>query len=235
MTSITECFEEEVSIAAAGRRLEGRLTYPAARRSAWCALMAGPHPLLAGDMHNNVVRSLCEGLAAGGAVSLRFNYSGVGKSEGGPDDWPSDISTFWKENHVDAEADWMEDARSASSELCAWCDLPQVVIGYSFGCQAAAGSDPGRAEALVLISPNPKEHDFDSLSRSDAPLLVVHSDNDFACGPDELCEWFDRLRSPKSRAMISSGQHFFRGREDEVLATVLEFLNGLPSLAGAPP
>jgi hypothetical protein len=42
-------------------------------------VLAGPHPLLGGTLHNNVVRGLGDGPARGGLATLRFNYRGVGQ------------------------------------------------------------------------------------------------------------------------------------------------------------
>ena len=70
---------ESVRFSAGRYRLEGELAYPEAALPRGALVLAGPHPLLGGNMHNNVVRGLGDGLAQHGLATLRFNYRGVGR------------------------------------------------------------------------------------------------------------------------------------------------------------
>ena len=215
---------ENVCIEGPGRILEGVLAYPDGR-PVFSALIAGPHPFLGGDMRNNVVTSLLGALASQGAVALAFNYGGVGDSEGGPADWPKVMSAFWKDGTFDEENDWLDDTHSAMKTLRQWCHRPPIFIGYSFGCWTVAKNLQGSgAEAIILISANPKQHAFDQLSECPAPLLLIHSDNDFTCSVTETIAWFDSIRQPKTRIQMSAGEHFFRGSEEELASVVVEFL-----------
>lgn len=217
--------EETVRIQGRGRTLQGNLAYP--EDHAECsALIAGPHPFLGGDMRNNVVRSLSQALAARGAITLTFDYGGVGASEGGPADWPAVMSTFWKDGSFKEESDWANDTESAIASLRQWSDLPRVLLGYSFGCWTVTQNLPGScAEAIVLISPNPEKHTFEELSGCHAPLLLIHSDNDFTCSVSKMVAWFESLREPKTRVQLPASEHFFRGHEKELTDVVLEFLS----------
>jgi len=226
MLTNTNIVEEKVRIKGSGRTLEGILAYPDGRPG-FSALIAGPHPFLGGDMHNNVVISLLRTLASHGAVALAFNYGGVGGSEGGPADWPAVMSAFWKDGTFDEENDWAEDTRSAIKALQQWSHQTPVFIGYSFGCWTIAKHlQRSNAGAIVLISPNPKKHSFDQLSECTTPLLLIHSDNDFTCSAAEIIEWFDSIREPKTRTQLSAGEHFFRGSEAELASVVVKFLHG---------
>lgn len=220
----TNIVQENVCIEGPGRTLEGILAYPDGQPG-FSALIAGPHPFLGGDMHNNVVTSLLRALASQGAVALAFNYSGVGSSEGGPADWPTVMSAFWKNGTFDEENDWADDTKSAMKALRQWCHHPPVFIGYSFGCWTIARNLQGSgARAIILISANPKRHAFDQLSECPTPLLLIHSDNDFTCNMTETIEWFDSIRQPKTRIQLSAGEHFFRGSEEELASVLVEFL-----------
>ncbi len=204
--------------------LQGVLSYPVDHPSG-SALIAGPHPFLGGDMRNNVVRSLSKALTSQGAVTLTFNYGGVGESEGGPADWPTAISTFWKDGTFEEEHDWTDDTASALGALGQWCDFPPVLIGYSFGCWTVVRNlQRSRAKAIVLISPNPKQHAFEALSGCPVPLLILHSENDFTCAVSEIMTWFESVREPKTRIQLSASEHFFRGHEEDVSRAVLTFL-----------
>lgn len=224
MLTDTNIIQENVRIKGPARTLEGILAYPD-EQPGLSALIAGPHPFLGGDMHNNVVTSLLRALASQGAVTLAFNYGGVGGSEGGPADWPKVMSAFWKNGTFDEEQDWAEDTSSAMKALREWCAHPPIFIGYSFGCWTVARNlQASCASAIILISPNPKQHTFAQLSECPTPLLLIHSDNDFTCSVSETIEWFDSIRQPKMRIQLSAGEHFFRGSEEEVASAVVEFL-----------
>ncbi len=224
MLTETAITEESIRIREQGRVLEGILAYPDDR--ACCSvLIAGPHPFLGGDMRNNVVSSLLKALATRGAVTLAFNYGGVGESEGGPADWPAVMSLFWKDGTFPEEHDWVEDTRSAVEALRQSCDVSPILVGYSFGCRAIASNlRESCAKAIVLISPNPKQHSFEQLSGCPVPLLLIHSDNDFTCGVSEMIAWFESVREPKLRIQLSAGEHFFKGHETAVTRTVLDFV-----------
>ena len=217
--------EERLTIAAPGRAIEGVLSYRVDSDPTFSALIVGPHPLMGGNLDNNVVRALAGGLASHGALTLAFNYSGVGHSEGGPDDWQAAASQFWAMGKVDEELAWILDAAAARKALAKLNVAPMIVVGYSFGCWVIAEmpADPDTTR-WVLVSPNPNRHRFDGLSKCAIPLLVVHSDNDFASTPEQTHAWFDCLRTPKSLTMLDSAEHFFRGQEQALLDTVLKFL-----------
>ena len=224
MLTDTSIIEESVRIQGRTRSLEGLLTYPGGE--AQCSvLVAGPHPFLGGDMGNNVVHELAKHLASRGAVTLTFNYGGVGTSEGGPNDWPAVMSAFWNDGTFAEEHDWSVDAGSAITALHEWSDAPTVLIGYSFGCWAVVDQiAAAKPNAVVLISPNPKHHAFEALACCTAPLLLIHSDHDFTLDSSEMIAWFESLREPKTRLQIASGEHFFRGHEGEVSDAVSRFL-----------
>src|ERR1700722_18050193 len=86
---------ETVRFDAGPFRLEGELVYPESAAPRGAVVIAGPHPLLGGDMHNNVVRGVADELAGRGLAALRFNYRGVGGSTGPAVDVASNIARFW--------------------------------------------------------------------------------------------------------------------------------------------
>src|SRR5471032_2139604 len=104
---------EEVFFLANGFRLQGELVYPENERVVGAAVLAGPHPLLGGNMHNNVVRCIGDALARRQVVTLRFNYRGVGRSEGPRMDVIGNVAEFWKTSHVPEEMDLWHDAQGA--------------------------------------------------------------------------------------------------------------------------
>jgi alpha/beta superfamily hydrolase len=216
---------ESVRIASGGLLLEGELAYPE-QDSPWAgAVVSGPHPLLGGTMQNNVVTALTYGLARRGLATLRFNYRGIGQSEGPPVDGMSSLAEFWATSHVTEELAYQEDLVSASAFLGEVLGegTPLATIGYSFGCSllphVAAGTGP-----LVLIAPTVGTHDYDPFTTLDNPLLLIVSDDDFAANAKQVQQWFDRLRGPRRLERGRFDNHFFRGHEEWLAETVFAFL-----------
>src|SRR3954471_23759821 len=104
---------EEVRFRAGDYELHGRLAYPEAERVRGAVVIAGPHPLLGGDMGNNVVRGLGDGLAASGFLTLRFDYRGGGSSEGPEIDVARHFAEFWRTSHAPGEEEFWRDVQGA--------------------------------------------------------------------------------------------------------------------------
>lgn len=220
---MTNQLEEHVSIPGDGITLDGRLAYSENLRPACTVLLAGAHPLLGGNMSNNVVSALRAGLAARGAVALSFEYRQP--ADASPDVWAAMLTEFWQSHHVKHEAQWRDDACSAARYLQRICAAPMVLIGYSFGCWAIGKSAaaPGSA-AIVFVSPNPVDHDLSAIDTASAPFLVITSDNDFSCTPGQLRIWLDSLDGSYTNRELSGAEHFFRGRETELVDVIAGFL-----------
>ncbi len=137
-----------------------------------------PHPQYGGDMENNVVLAACRALAARGFAALRFNFRGVGGSDGAFDQGQGE----------------RDDIRAALAHLAS---LPEVdakrvgLIGYSFGAVVATEVASGDLRALALVSP--------PLAFSDlrvawgCPALVLGGDQD-PIAPAERLRWRRWLR-----------------------------------------
>ncbi|MBK8267235.1 MAG: dienelactone hydrolase family protein [Planctomycetes bacterium] len=218
------CLEELVTIPADGTSLNGQLAYSAAGRTP-CALIAGSHPLLGGNMNSNVASSLRTGLAERNAAALSFDYRNPRSPGTSSADWARTVSEFWRTNHVPQEADWRNDTRSALAYLRSIAAAPTVLIGYSFGCHTIAGvAADSQAAAVICISPNPRDNDLSLFQSLQTPLLVISSDNDFSCTAGDLRLWYDSLGGPREIEIFSKAEHFFRGRERDLVCTVSRFL-----------
>jgi alpha/beta superfamily hydrolase len=205
--------------------LEGELVYPAADAPVGSAVVAGPHPLLGGDMRNNVVVGLSEGLAARGVAVLRFNYRGVGGSEGPAVDSAAHLARFWATSHVDDEGDFRFDLAAADDFLRSVTGgaSPTALLGYSFGCTLLPHA-AGAADPLVLVAPTVGVHAYDAYDGLINPLLVVASEDDFAADAGRLRDWFGRLSARKRLLQPRLDDHFFRGHEEWLAETTFAFL-----------
>jgi alpha/beta superfamily hydrolase len=218
---------EGVQFPAGPYLLEGELAYDGgADGPPGGVVLAGSHPLLGGNMHNNVVRSLGDGLAENGLATLRFNYRGVGRSEGPPVDVARHMAEFWQTSHAPGEMDLWRDVQGAVDFLRpVVAGRPLALIGYSFGCALlplVPLDEPPAAR--VLIAPPLGKHDYEAYSAIPGPILVIVAEDDFAVDPACLEQWFDRLPAGAQLVRGPGGDHFFRGREAWLVETVAAFL-----------
>jgi alpha/beta superfamily hydrolase len=218
---------EEIYFSSNAFRLHGELAYPECDRVIGAAVIAGPHPLLGGNMQNNVVRGIGDELARRQIATLRFNYRGVGRSEGPRMDMFGNLAEFWKTSHVPDEIDLWQDVQGAINCIrqAAGPQLPLALIGYSFGCALLPRLKPDlNLPPLILLAPTIAKHDYDSYLAVKNPKLVIASEDDFASDADRLLTWFDALTPPKRLIQKRFDNHFFRGHEAWLAATVFDFL-----------
>ncbi len=112
---------ESLSLAGPAGSLEALLEEPDDQAPRLAAILCHPHPLYGGTMHNKVVYRMARGLRRAGCVVLRFNFRGVGRSEGGHGYMAGEI----------------EDARAALGYVrTRYPELPFALAGFSFGSRA---------------------------------------------------------------------------------------------------
>ena len=190
-------------------RLEALLEEPDAAPSL-AAVVCHPHPLYGGTLHNKVVFRIGRGLRAAGAVVLRFNFRGVGKSQG-------------EHAHLIGE---IEDARAALAWLCArYPGLPFALAGFSFGARvvtrlACAAADPPR---WVLAAGFPTSMgDAGYLQSCRISKIFIQSTHDQYGPRPELEALYAGLPDPKQIHWVESQDHFFAGGLDRLEETVRE-------------
>jgi alpha/beta superfamily hydrolase len=220
-------------------RLSGVLSHLPAMSPRSGVLVLGPHPRFGGDMENNVVRALARVLARRGHAALRFDYRGVGRSEG-PFRDALEAFRYWSSVlESDAYDAVLDDARAARDSLLRLTSEVHVV-GYSFGAVLAlrlAAEDPRpvRAAALCLAV---GEYRLDFLGRVRAPVLALHPQSDFATPAALVEEKLSAVGSPRRLAILAGADHFLRGREEEAAALVAAFLEdgaAAPTAGGTAP
>jgi len=205
--------EQQISFPSQNLTLEG-LFAPAKPGSAPAgAVVCHPHPQYGGSMYNNVVEAALEALWDKGFATLRFNFRGVGESEGSYGGGTGEA----------------QDAASAITYMRTRPgleDAPMVLVGYSFGAAAAwqAAPQAGALEALVLIAAPLRMMDTQSAPRIGNILLIAGSQDSF-CPPVELEQLSARLGKGASFRVIEGADHFFGGYEEEVTAALREMLS----------
>jgi alpha/beta superfamily hydrolase len=161
-------------------------------------------------MYNNVVDAVLEAMWNLGWATLRFNFRGVGRSEG---------------EHGGGAAE-AEDAIAAVQFLGEQTGLPASSItlaGYSFGAMAATLAAPKIAGlgALALIALPVRMADSAPLKNYAGPIIMLAGDQDMYCPAAQLQALHNDLGSRAQVRIIEGADHFFGGFEEE-LATAAE-------------
>lgn len=194
------------------------------------AVICHPHPLGGGSMHNALVVAIARALAPEGVVALRFNFRGVGASEGFYDNGRGE------REDVAGALDWLRAQPFVDP-------LRVSLVGYSFGAcvgLAQALADPslsafvgvglavefcdhgvmqpftGSGQALSQFAP-------ESLS---FPKLFITGERDQLAPPVELQKLVQRLPAPKTVHIVPGADHFWWGSEAMVGKMVADFLAG---------
>lgn len=216
---------ESVTIDAPGGSLHGELSYPQnASRAA--VLIANPHPLMGGNINNNVIACLAEGLADWNYTTLCFNYGvAAGKEATSAASLAQTMNDFWETGAAPDDPLMIQDLQAARQWLADAVPLPLVMIGYSFGAFAVTQVARGDEAACVLIAPTLAQHNFPQTWEPHVPLMVAYSDNDFAT-PVHLTEkWTNVLGPIASPRCFSGADHFYKHQAGDLLKTIVGFLD----------
>ncbi len=191
--------------------LEGRLgNEPSAARGALLALH--PHPLYGGSMDNNVVEAAIRAGQASGFITLRFNFRGVGQSQG----------------HFDEGLGEQDDVGAALRFLGSEFDPEiKVVLGYSFGACAALAychtQDHG-VDQLILVAPPPVLLQQDLSLELSVIQKIVLGEKDAIASPQEVKSRLSSARGKKLIKIIPGADHSFWGKEEALEKLIRELL-----------
>jgi uncharacterized protein len=177
--------------------LEALLEEPEDREPTGAALVCHPHPLYGGTMHNKVVHRLARGLRGAGNIVLRFNFRGVGTSQG-------------EHAHGTGEID---DALAALAWLKErYPGLPVQLAGFSFGARvvlnAGCRQETGAVRLIATGLPS-RGVDLDMLASCTVPKVFIHSTHDEHGPRIEMERIFAQTAEPKRIVWIEARDHFF--------------------------
>ncbi|HUI98788.1 MAG TPA: alpha/beta family hydrolase [Usitatibacter sp.] len=190
----------------AAGRIEIAATRPATPRMV--AVIAHPHPLFGGTMDNKVVTTLARAFGEAGAATLRFNFRGVGATEGAHDEGRGEADDMVRV---------IEHARSLDP------GLPLALAGFSFGGAVAVRAS-GRVDfaQLVLVAPgfrritgegmgaapDPNDRELGAPGRhTTANTVIVHGDRDETVPLADSLGWAAPRDVPV--IVVAGGEHFF--------------------------
>ena len=204
--------EDRITFNCGKLRLEGILSVPEGVGPFPAVVVCHPHPLYGGDMYNNVVSVVSVALVQASIVALRFNFRGVGGSQG---EYGGGIGE-------------QEDVEAAISYVATRDKVDAARIGlagYSAGAgfSMLVGCKDKRVKALAAISPPLAMFDFECLKGCAKPKILVCGERDDFTPVDRFTEFCQSLSDPKEFATIAGVDHFWWGRESEVADRVAGF------------
>ncbi len=187
-------------------------------------LMASPHPALGGSMTAPVIAELAWALTRSGHATMRFDYRGVGASQGTSRHAAGSLAPGARLGAEDLR-DEKEDFLAVADQLCATTQAKSVcAVGYSFGASVAlAAAEDARISHLVLVAPPTAIADFSPVSRVGKPLFVVCAHHDNLCDRAALQALLPR--TAKLEVLPHADHYFLRGLT-ELGKTVAAWLRG---------
>jgi alpha/beta superfamily hydrolase len=170
--------------------------YFAARH--FLVIVCHPHPVHGGTMDNKVVTTLMRTYRDLGIHVLRFNFRGVGKSEG----------LF--ANAIGELDDLMAVVAWAKQQLP---QVPLLLAGFSFGSSIAAqvSYQVDDLQHLTLVAPPVERYPYDRNGQFPCALAVVQGDKDERVIAEGVYRWIDGLHSPTELLRYPDAGHFFHG------------------------
>ncbi len=209
-------FCQKLTIPCTAGKLEARLHYREKNNNKPGVILCPPHPLLAGNMDNNVITTLANTLSHHFPV-LSFNYRSVGKSFSLRPELP--LFEYW--NTLDETGDFSEIIYD-TKELITWSKRlfsTLHLVGYSFGSFIGLLAMPADTVTYTAIAPPLAEHPFDHLQNITCKSLIIIAKQDSLLSHDTTT-----FASNTQIHTMEECDHFFLNKEKEVASIVESFL-----------
>lgn len=199
--------EEKVRFEADGLSLEGRISLPPGARAG--VVLCHPHPLYGGNMRNSVIKSVAAALQSRGLATLRFNFRGVGESQGSYGEGEAEVR------------DVLGALKYLSSQLPA--SGPLGLCGFSFGGMVALRAIAQGAEVEAFAGIAPVVDPPDVLKGWAKPKLILVGSRDDLVDPGHLAEIVQTMPDPKELRIVEGVDHYWFGSESVAGQAVAEF------------
>ena len=169
------------------------------------ALIAHPNPSQGGTLDNKVVQTLARTFVELGYAGVRFNFRGVGASEGSFDNGPGETD------------DALAALAFAQEKFAALAAIPPVLAGFSFGAyiqtRVAHAVTP---ERMVLVAPAVKRFPVEPVA---AGTIIIHGEQDDVVPLNDVFDW---ARPQNLPIVVFPGTgHFFHGRLAQLQQTII--------------
>ena len=206
----------EVIINGPEGRIEGRYHH-ARGGTAPMALVLHPHPLHGGTMNNKIVYTLYQTFVRRRFSTLRFNFRGVGRSQGSFDRGEGELAD------AAAALDWLQ-GYNPNAASC-W------VAGYSFGAWIGMQLLMRRPEieGFISICPPANLYDFSFLAPCPSSGLIIHGDKDAVVPAKDVTGLVEKLKTQRGiiidQKIVPGANHFFDGKVDTLMQAVNLYLD----------
>ena len=230
-----------VAFKSKGLTLEGVIAFPQGLTGPFPgAVVCHPHPLFGGNMDNGLVQEVCSALVREGFGTFRFNFRGVGNSEGAftkGEKEPEDVNAALSLLRIRLRAAFTkgekepEDVNAALSLMRNWPDIDKRrfgLVGYSFGASMVLNSISKykAAKALALISPPLTSLDHPKIESDKRPKLFIVGDRDRLVPHSALKAKVESLPTPVDLSIVPGADHSWRNYEAEAAHLTVRFLVG---------
>ena len=181
------------------------------------ALILHPHPEHGGTMNNKVVYAMFQGFVNRNFSTLRFNFRGVGRSQGVHDRGEGELCD------AAAALDWLQTCNPNASNC--W------VTGFSFGAWIGMQLLMRRPEisGFVSIAPPANTRDFTFLAPCPASGMIIQGTEDDLVTEESVSKLVEKISSQKNvevdYRMIDGADHFFGSKHDELVEHLHDYLN----------
>jgi len=164
------------------------------------AIICHPHPQFGGTMENKVVTTLARTFRDLGVPSVRFNFRGVGRSEGDFD------NTVGETEDLLAIVNWVIE-QEPNAKL--W------IAGFSFGSYVALDAvlklGAQYVEQLILVAPAVPKYDANKCLPQGVPVLIIQGDKDEVIAPEDVYAWLHWQTAEYELVRLAEAGHFFHG------------------------
>jgi len=217
----------EVIIPGTAGRLEGRYKHNSNPKSP-IALILHPNPKQGGTMNNKITYNLYHTLAEQGYSVLRFNFRGVGRSQGEYDNGEGEL------NDAAAALDWLQNMNPTNSGI--------LVAGFSFGAWIGMQLLMRRPEIkkYISIAPPANMYDFNFLAPCPNDGMIIQGNNDKIVSKDSVDKLVEKLIEQRGKdgvdyRIIDGAGHFFSndGDMDSLISSVKDYASVIEPLSKA--
>ncbi len=197
-------------------RLEGRYTH-AKTPNAPLALILHPHPEQGGTMNNKITFTLFQTFVSRGFSTLRFNFRGVGRSQGVFDRGEGELSD------AAAALDWMQELNPNAPYVWA--------AGFSFGAWISMQLLMRRPEiqGFISVAPPANHYDFSFLAPCPTSGLIIQGGRDDIVPENSVEKLVQKLRMQRGieidYRVLDGTNHFFHNRIEDLATNVHDHLN----------
>jgi len=198
MAMATKPHSENLTLEGAAGKLEALLDKPRELAVRGTVVVCHPHPLHGGNLQNKVAHTLARAFGTSGFQALRFNFRGVGESEGHFDDGIGELDDVlaalrWVDLHAPSQPVWL--------------------AGFSFGAAMAVRAAVHTTPAgLVSIAPATSRFADNLDGQPNCPWLIVQGDQDELVPIQETIDWLNTLEPGPHLEVFADTEHFFHGK-----------------------